>query len=104
IASLVSALPPRERAGWGRDMLAGLFLAVVVAPAFSTSLRTTEPWVAAVIQEARKRSQTFAELMDVVERSDVPLYVLRVRALPHGMEGCLVPVSATVGYLKIFIV
>jgi hypothetical protein len=53
-------------------------------------IRTTEPIVLAIIQEGRRRSPTFAALVERVERSDAFVYVVRAHTLPHGMEGCLV--------------
>ena len=53
-------------------------------------VRTTEPMVLEVIREGRRRSATFAALIERVERSNTFVYVVRVHMLPHRMEGCLV--------------
>lgn len=69
-------------------------------------IRTVEPIVLGILQEGRRRSPTFAALIDRVERSNTFVYVVRGHTLPHGMEGCLVHEGSqsTVGYLKIQVV
>jgi hypothetical protein len=68
-------------------------------------LRTIDPIVSAVIREGKRRSPTFAALVDIVDRSDTFVYVVRAHTLPHGMEGCLVHEdgNSRYRYLKVFL-
>jgi hypothetical protein len=64
-------------------------------------LRTTEPVVSTAIRQGQRRSSTFAMLVDAVERSDMIVYVERVRMRPHHMEGYLAPSGAQSRYLRV---
>src|SRR5262245_43671915 len=66
-------------------------------------LRTTEPRVAAAIDEGRHRSPTFAILVDAVERSALVVYVARAHQLSHGIEGAVVPPRSRSRYLRILV-
>jgi hypothetical protein len=66
-------------------------------------LRTTDPRVAAAIDEGRRRSPTFAALVDAVERSALVVYVARAPTLTHGVEGAVVPPRSPSRYLRILL-
>jgi len=77
------------------------------------SLRTADPVVLAALEQGREQSQTFANLVDRIESARTIVHIVRVIALPHGMEGCLVPGSthdvregmaeSPVHYLKVLV-
>ena len=64
-------------------------------------LRTPEPVVRTAIEDGRRRSSTFAVLVDRIERSGTFVYVTRAHMLPHRMEGCLVPSPSRTGHLRV---
>jgi hypothetical protein len=67
-------------------------------------LRTTDAVILAAIDEGRRRSPTFASLVEAIERSNVFVYVMRAQKLPHhGMDGCLVPSGSQSRYLRVLI-
>ena len=74
-------------------------------------LRTTESVVQAAIDEGRRRSPTFASLVEVIEQSNTFVYVTREHMLPHQMklmlphrmEGCLVPSRSRTGSLRVLL-
>ena len=88
-------------------MLAPLMLVVGVqitsTPERIERLRTTEPVVQAAIDEGRRRSPTFASLVDAIERSDTIVYVTRAHMLPHRMDGCLTPSRTRSRYLRVLV-
>ena len=66
-------------------------------------LRTTESVVQAAIDEGRRRSPTFASLVEAIEHSNTFVYVTRALMLPHRMEGCLVPSRSRTGSLRVLL-
>jgi hypothetical protein len=66
-------------------------------------LRTTDAVILAAIDEGRRRSPTFASLVEAVERSNMFVYVRRAQMLPHRMEGCLVASGSRSRYLNVLI-
>jgi hypothetical protein len=80
--------------GSGAAALALVFVAGTPATQTDASqflrIRTLEPGVLAIVQEGRRRSPTFAALVERIERSDTWVYIVRVHTLPHRMEGSLV--------------
>jgi hypothetical protein len=89
VLALVVALTQLDRAGSPGERL--------------MKLRTTEPTVAAAIEEGRNGAPSFASLVDTVERSRAIVYVIRMHVLPHGMEGCVVPGSPDTPYLRVLL-
>ncbi len=72
-------------------------------PVTPQRLRSSETLVLETIQEGIRRSPTFAELVQVVERSDFFVYVERVKSLPNGMRGCLLHGGGGPRYLRVLL-
>ena len=66
-------------------------------------LRTPDSVILAAIDEGRRRSPTFASLVDAIERSNIVVYVVRAQKLPYGLEGCLVASRSRSHTLKVLI-
>ena len=58
-------------------------------------IRTLDPMVLTLVREGRRRSPTFAALVDGIEQSDRLVYVVRAHRLPHGREGYLAPLGSS---------
>ncbi|MGH9384812.1 MAG: hypothetical protein ACRD2N_11050 [Vicinamibacterales bacterium] len=67
-------------------------------------LRSTETVVLATIQDGYRRSPTFAELVNNIERWDLFVYVERVRTLANGMRGCLLHGGSGSRYLRVLLI
>ena len=66
-------------------------------------LRTADAAVRAGIAMGRRRSPTFAELIDRVETSELVGYVSRVYGLAHRMEGCVIPGKSGGPYVSVLL-
>jgi hypothetical protein len=87
-----------------------LLLTLAVGPQITSGpdsierLRTTDAVIQAAIDDGRRRSPTFALLVDAIERSNLSVYVTRALTLPHRMEGCLVANATGSRHLRVLIV
>ncbi|MBI2221921.1 MAG: hypothetical protein HYU53_12030 [Acidobacteria bacterium] len=71
-----------------------LATALIALPASATvaniqNIRTSTPFLAELIADTRAHSQTFAEMFDRVERSDVIVYFEPSQRADSGLRGCV---------------
>jgi hypothetical protein len=66
-------------------------------------LRPLDPLAASAIEAGRRRSPTFAALVQVVERSEFVVHVESSRRLDSGMQGCLVHGGGGAYYLRVLL-
>jgi hypothetical protein len=78
----------------GLLVMLGLAERIGVAPAADLPrVRSTSPRLAAIIEDARERSQTFRELVEAINKSDGVVYVQEGRC-GHGVRACFTSVTA----------
>jgi hypothetical protein len=66
-------------------------------------VRSTDPKVVQLLETGMQRSPTFASLVRSVSKTDVIVYIERVRVLPQSLAGrlLLLPVAGNQRYLRI---
>jgi hypothetical protein len=74
-----------------------LIIALILTTAFSSHLRTTDPFIGHMIAGGVARSPMFASLVHVIERANVIVYVERPWGMPRNLGGVTRLVTATAG-------
>jgi hypothetical protein len=66
-------------------------------------LRSLDASIQLTIEDGCRRSPTFAEIVDDIERSDLIIYVEQVPKLRNGMTGALLHDGTERRYLRVFL-